>query len=99
MAASDSLIYTVPVSQTAKIGRAVFCNTDTAAHALTINITTGTSSAANQVINPQACILAPGQTYVSPELAGAVLPAGTTLRGFSNANVTMTISGIVITGQ
>jgi hypothetical protein len=56
----------------------------------------GASSAANQIINARS--LAPGETYVSPELAGAVLPPGTMLRGLADtaAKVTMMVSGLTI---
>jgi hypothetical protein len=101
LTASDAAYYTTPALTTAKIGRAVFCNTDTLAHTITMNIvaTGGSSSAANELI--AAYTLAPGQTYVSPELAGAVLPAGTMLRGLAStaAVITVTVSGLVITGQ
>lgn len=99
LGAADGAFYTVPPLTAAKIGRAIFCNTDTAAHSITVNITTGTSNPANQVI--AAYVIAPGQTYVSPELAGAVLPAGSSLRGFAStaAVVTVTISGLVVVGQ
>lgn len=95
---SDAVFYTAPSVTTAKIGRAVFSNTDTAAHQITANIVplAGSSSAANQIINARS--LAPGETYVSPELAGAVLPPGTMLRGLADtaAKVTMMVSGLTI---
>lgn len=95
---SDAAYYTVPALTTIKIGRAVFCNTDSSPHTITMNIVAsgGTSSAANEVI--AALSLAAGQTYVSPELAGAVLPAGAMLRGLASAGafVTMTVSGITL---
>lgn len=96
---SDAALYTTPSLGTAKIGRAVFCNTDSAAHSITMNITAGASTAANTLISARA--LAPGETYVSPELAGAVLPAGTSLRGLASAAafVTISVSGILVTGQ
>jgi predicted short-subunit dehydrogenase-like oxidoreductase (DUF2520 family) len=96
LTASDAPLYTTPALNTAKIGRAVFCNTDTVVHTITINISSTTSSAANQVISARA--LSPGETYVSPELAGAVLPPGFSVRGLADtaAKVTVTISGILI---
>lgn len=97
MTGSDAPYYTVASLTTAKIGRAIFCNTDTVAHALTMNITTGTSAGANTFISARA--ISPGETYVSPELAGAVIPAGQSLRGLSHATVTISVSGIVVTGQ
>lgn len=93
---ADALVYAPPALTTAKIGRAVFSNTDTIAHTITVNLTTGTSSAANQLINART--LAPSETYVSPELAGIVIPAGSSLRGLADvgAKVTVTISGITV---
>jgi hypothetical protein len=99
LTASDAAYYTTPALTTAKIGRAVFCNTDTSARTITMNIASGASTAANTVISART--LAPGETYVSPELAGAVLPAGFALRGLASAAalVTIAVSGIVVTGQ
>ena len=96
MTSSDAAYYTAPNLTTAKIGRAVFCNTDTAAHTITINIASGASSAANELI--QTLSIAPGQTYVSQELSGQVIPAGFALRGLAStaAMVTMTVSGVTI---
>lgn len=94
----DASYYTAPALTTAKVGRAVFSNTDTVAHTVTINVTSTTSSAANQVINARS--LAPGESYVSPELAGVVLPPGYQIRGLADlaAKVTMVISGITVVG-
>jgi hypothetical protein len=99
MGSADAALYTVPALTSAKIGRAVFSNTDSAAHSITVNITTGASSTANQIINARS--LAPGETYVSPELAGAVLPALSQLRGLaSQANfIVVTISGLLVVGS
>jgi hypothetical protein len=42
--------------------------------------------------------IAPGEAYVSPELAGAVLPAGSLIRAYASAgaSVTFTVSGLLI---
>ena len=99
LTATDAPYFTTGGNTTAKIGRAVFCNTDTSSRTITMNITSGASAAGNTFISARA--LAPGETYVSPELAGAVLPAGTSLRGQASAVgvVTISVSGIVVTGQ
>lgn len=97
LAGSDTAVYTAPANTTAKIGRAVFCNTDSAAHTVTAGITTGGAlAAATTLISARS--LAPGETYVSPELAGQVIPAGSQLRWFaSSANeVTGAASGLTI---
>ena len=46
----------------------------------------------------QMMTLAPGQSYVSPELAGAVIPAGSALRAYASAgtSITFTMSGLLI---
>jgi len=99
LGSSDAAIYTTPALTTAKIGRAIFSNTDTSPHTITINITSGTSTTANQFINART--LAPGETYVSPELAGTVIPAGQSVRGLAStaAVINVTMSGITVTGQ
>ena len=96
--AADAAIYVTPALTSAKIGRAVFSNPDTVAHSITVNITTGASGLANQIISART--LAPGETYVSSELAGAVLPQGTSVRGFASvaAVIVVTISGLLVTG-
>lgn len=98
LSGSDAAYYTAPPATSAKIGRAVFCNTDTGAHQITINIVAaaGSSGAANEII--AALSIAAGTTYVSPELAGAVLPPGTMLRGLADtgSKVTMMVSGLTI---
>ncbi len=96
MTAADAMYYTVAANTTVKIGRAIFCNTDTTAHTVTININTGTSSAANEVM--AAVAVAAGATYVSPELAGMVLPPTYQIRGLAATQITMTVSGITIVG-
>ena len=94
---SDAKVYTVPTQTTAKIGRAVFCNTSASAVTITAGITTGTAlGAATTLISART--LAPGETYVSPELAGTVLPAGSLLRAYASAAtaVTFTASGLIV---
>ena len=97
LAATDTAVYTVPVNTTVKIGRAVFCNTTAGALTITAGITTGVAlSAATTLISARS--IAPGETYVSPELAGAVLPAGSEIRAYASAatSVTFTASGLTI---
>lgn len=97
LANADASVYTAPSLTTAKIGRAVFTNTTGGAVTITAGITTGGAiSAGTTLISARS--LAPGEAYVSPELAGAVLPAGSTIRAFSSAAtaVTFTASGLTI---
>jgi hypothetical protein len=90
-------VYLSPTQTTAKIARAVFTNTSVSAVTITAGITTGGAlTAATTMISARS--LAPGEAYVSPELAGAVLPAGSALRAFASATpgVTFTASGLTI---
>lgn len=93
----DASVYTVAANTTAKIGRAVFTNTSGSAVTITAGITTGGAIAASTTLI-SARSLAPGESYVSPELAGAVIPAGSSLRAFASAvtSVTFTASGVTI---
>lgn len=94
---ADAGVYTSPTQTTTKLGRAVFTNTTVSATTITAGITTGGAlTAATTLIS--ALPLAAGQSYVSPELAGAVLPAGSQLRVFAGAaaTVTFTVSGLTI---
>jgi hypothetical protein len=98
LANADAAVYTVPALTTAKIGRAVFTNTSASPVTITAGITTGGAlTAATTLISARS--LAPGEAYVSPELAGAVIPAASQLRAFSSAatTVTFTASGLTIT--
>ena len=96
MTGSDAAYYTAAAGTSVKIGRAIFCNTDTLVHTLTMNIATSTSTAANTLISARS--LAPGETYVSSELAGQVIPPGSILRGLSATTVSIAVSGITIVG-
>lgn len=93
----DTAVYTVPAVTSAKIGRAVFCNTSGSATTITAGITTGgANTAATTLISARS--IAPGESYVSPELAGALIPAGSALHAFAGAAtaVTFTASGLTI---
>lgn len=95
---ADVSVYATPTQTSAKIGRAVFNNTSASAVTITAGITTGGALGALSLITTLP--LAAGQSYVSPELAGAVMPAGSQLRVFSNTAgvVTFTASGLAIVG-
>jgi hypothetical protein len=97
VAASDTVYYTAPPNTTAKIGRAVFVNTTAGAVTITAGVTPAVALAAgNQLISART--VAAGESYVSPELAGAVIPAGSQLRALagSGAAITLMVSGITI---
>lgn len=97
LAGSDASVYQAPANTTVKIGRAVFANTTGGAINITAGITTGGALAAATTLIPTIS-LAGGQTYVSPELAGAVIPAGSQLHVYASAatSVTFTASGLTI---
>lgn len=97
LGATDATVYTAPTQTTAKIGRAVFTNTSASAVTITAGITTGGALGASTTMI-SARTLAPGESYVSPELAGAVLPAGSAIRAYASAaaSVTLTASGLLI---
>lgn len=97
LANADASVYTVPANTTVKIARAVFCNTSGSATTITAGITTGGANAASTTLI-SARPIAPGESYVSPELAGAVIQAGSQLHAFAAAatSVTFTASGLTI---
>lgn len=93
----DAAVYTAPPNTSAKIGRAVFTNTTAGAVTITAGITTGGALGAGQTLI-SALSIAAGQSYVSPELAGAVIPAGSALHAFASAaaSVTHMASGLTV---
>ena len=94
---ADAGYYTSPVNTTTQIGRVAFCNTTGSAATITAGITTGGAIAAGTTLI-SARTVAPGETYVSPELAGMVVPAGSSIRAQSGTGsaITFTVSGISI---
>lgn len=94
---ADASVYTAPTQTTAKVGRAVFCNTTASATTITAGITTGGALGASTTLI-SARPIAPGETYVSPELAGQVIPAGSQIRAYAGAAtaVTLAVSGLTI---
>lgn len=94
---ADASLYSPPTNTTAQIGRAVFTNTAASAITITAGITVGGALGASTTMI-SARTLAPGESYVSPELAGAVIPVGQQLHVFASvaASVSFTASGIVI---
>ena len=97
LAAADASVYTAPTLTTAKVGRAVFTNTTASTVTITAGITTGGALGASTTMIYSRS-LAPGESYVSPELAGATIPAGSAIRAYSSAaaSVTFTASGLII---
>ena len=93
-----AVYYTTPANTIARIDRAIFSNTTSGAVTITVNLVAsgGSVSAANQVITTLS--IAANTTYVSPELAGQVLPAGATLQALASANtsIVISVSGITV---
>ena len=95
---SSANLYASPTGTTSVVKRAVFTNTSGSAVTVSVNIVRsgGSSGTANQLIDAQP--IAPGGTYVSPELANMTLGPGDAI--FANANaasaVNLMVSGIQI---
>jgi len=101
---TDAVYYTAPISTTstgsgnvtAKITRAVFINTANSGITLTVGLVPsgGTLAAGNTLIN--ALTIPANQTYISPELAGMVIPAGSTLHASAGtgADIIIIVSGL-----
>lgn len=98
LSGADATVYTAAALTTAQIIRAVFINTTASAVTITAGITTGGALGASTTLI-SARTVAPGESYVSPELAGAVIPAASVIRAYasSGAAITITVSGITIT--
>lgn len=98
LAAAVGVIATTPNNTTYRIGRAGFSNPTGAAIAITVYLVPsgGSSGAANQLID--GVVVAANSTYVSPELAGLVMPAGSTLQAFAGtaAAIVAYASGVSI---
>ena len=97
LGAADASLYSPVTPTAAQIGRAVFTNTTASAVTITAGITTGGALGASTTMI-SARTLAPGESYVSPELAGAVIPPGCQLHAYASASasVTFTVSGVLI---
>ena len=93
---ADTSVYSPGTNTTAQLGRVVFCNTTASAITITAGITSGGALGAFPMINART--LAPGESYVSPELAGLVIPPTFQLHAFASAgaSVTITVSGVLI---
>ena len=101
---TNATYYTTPATATgqaavtSKISRAVFTNTDSAPHTVTVSIVppSGAAGASNSIMNVVS--IPANSTYISPELAGCVMPAGTSIQSVASANsaVIIMISGFTI---
>lgn len=97
-----AIYYTAPVAATgqpaitAKISRAVFVNTTGGALTVTAGISTTSSLTAGNTL--LSVSIPANQTYVSPELAGAVIPSGSSLIANTTAltSVIIMVSGLTV---
>src|SRR5882672_8957010 len=82
---------TAPVNTTYRIGRAAFSNPTGGAVTVTVYLVpaAGAAGVANEIVN--AVNVAAGSTYVSPELAGQVLPPGSTLQALASAGASIVL--------
>ena len=98
LSTATTAAYTVALNTTVKIGRAVFTNTSTVADTITAGINTSSSlNSGNTLISGRP--IAPGEAYVSPELAGLVMPQSYNLlvvHSVATASVAFTVSGLTI---
>lgn len=83
--AATSGLLTAPQTTIAVVTSAVFTNTDTAVHTVTVNVVraSGASGPANVIIPAQ--VLAPGQQWSASALSLLVLNVGDVLTGFADA--------------
>lgn len=96
--AAVAVLLTAPASTTYRIGRAGFSNPTAGALAVTAYLVPagGLPSASNVVV--PAVVVSAGATYISPELAGLVIPQGSMLQAFAGAaaSIVLYASGISI---
>lgn len=97
---ADALYYTVPAGTLGVIKRATFSNTTAGVVTITANIvaSAGSSSAANEIFGVLPLAVRGNPAYVSAELAGKTMPAGTMIRMLcsAGASVTVAIDGVEI---
>ena len=95
LGASVATLYASQANGTAIVKRAVFTNTDTVTHKITVYRVPsgGTPGASNILIN--ALAVSAGQAYVSPELSSMVLIGGDSIQAFADtaSKVNAVISG------
>lgn len=99
---TETAYYTAPVAATgqpaitAKISRAVFVNTTGSPVSLTAGLINGTALTSGTTLI--SISIPANQTYVSPELAGAVIPSGTSLRASTGTNnaLNIMVSGLTV---
>lgn len=98
LAAAATSYITVPANTTYRIGRAGFANPTGGALLVTAYLVpaAGAPGVANIVVS--AVSVPAGTTYISPELAGLVIPQGSTLQAFASAaaSIVLYASGVSI---
>jgi hypothetical protein len=98
LATAGAPVYTSPTQTTAKIGRAVFTNTTGSAATITAGIVPAGGSLDDTTTLISAYSIDAGAAYVSPELAGLVIPSGSQLFAYAGtaSAITCAVSGITI---
>ena len=98
LTAAVATYLTTPANTTYRIGRAGFVNPTGGALTITVYLVpaAGAAGAGNVIIN-QVTVPA-GATYVSPELAGLVIPAGATIQALASVtgSIVFYASGVSI---
>ena len=91
---ADALYYTVPAGTTGVIKRATFSNTTVGVVTVTANIVAaaGSSSAGNEIFGILPVPVRGNPAYVSSELAGKTMPAGTMIRMLASAGASVTVA-------
>ena len=98
-AAAAALGTAVPIGVVQTITRAVFVNTDTVPHQVTAYCVPNAGAAGPANVLVPTVTIQPGQTYVSPELAGLNMIVGDQLWAFADVanKVNFTVSGVQLT--
>ncbi len=91
-------VYTCPIQQTARISRAVFTNTSGSAVTVTAGIASSLALLPSSAYMISSYSIPAGATYISPELVGAVVPAGYSLFAYAATPsvVILTVSGLTL---
>lgn len=94
LAGAAAALFTCPVNTRSIVSAATFTNTDTVARLLTVYVVRsgGVAAAANVLIDGLS--IAPGQSYVSPELQGQTLGSGDSIQALADGASTITCAGI-----
>lgn len=95
---SAAAIYTAPALGQAVIKRAVFTNTDTVPHTITIHRVPSGGTALTSNLLVSGYRLTPGESYISNELSNMVLNGGEAIYALADtaSQVNVTMSGFTL---